>query len=179
MRLSVTVYPPGNHTMVPVSLADPQGRAQGGGVRGVLTPPFELQIFKISKGTPIFFKILPLDPPPLLTESCARPWIPTGASPSPCRTVYSLDTWYISRRTRVTFQLELKVTRARVGWKNGRHPVGVPCGTAKNGQRQPGNCPGKPHLWNVTKAWASATSHVSSHSHISKRYALYFNLLTA
>ena len=66
MRLSVTVYPPGNHTMVPVSLADPQGRAQGGGGRSQRgpDPPFELQILKNFKGTPIFFKILPLDPPP-------------------------------------------------------------------------------------------------------------------
>ena len=98
------------------------------------------------------------------------PWRnPTGAPPSPCRTVYGLDPWYISHRARVTFKLELKVTRdPRVGEKMDGTRSGslrVSCGTAK-----------KRPLWNVTKAWAWATPHVTSNSHISKRYALYFNL---
>ena len=41
---------------------------------------------------------------------------------------------------RVTFKLELKVTR---GWKNGRHPVVVPCDTAKKRPITARELPGK------------------------------------
>ena len=94
MRLSVTVYPPGNHAMVPTrsdilkALAElhpgplqvksgshrlPPGSRRGAGRAGTLRAV-----------------------PQILSPF---PWrIPTGAPPNPCRTVYRLDTWFISRR---------------------------------------------------------------------------------
>ena len=69
----------------------------------------------------------------------------------------------------VTLKLELKVTRGPRGVKQWTAP--------KKGQRQLWNCLGRPPVWNVTKAWARATPHVTSYSHIWKRYALYLNLI--
>ena len=102
MLLFVTVYPPGNHTMVilkapaevhpgPLQVKSgshrlPPGSRTGGGGAGTLRAVAQ-------KFSPFRWRI------------------PTGAPPSPCRTVYRLDTWYISRRGRVTLKLELKVTR--------------------------------------------------------------------
>ena len=50
----------------------------------------------------------------------------------------------------ITFKLELKVTRGPRGVKTwtapSRGPSGSRAGRPKNGQRQPENCPGRPHL---------------------------------
>ena len=81
--------------------------------------------------------------------------IPAGVPPSPCRAVYGLDPWFISPRHPSYFQVRIKSNPGSTrGEKNGRHPVGVPPGperdSQKNGQKQPGNCPGRPLLWIVT-----------------------------
>ena len=54
---------------------------------------------------------------------------------------------------RVTFKLELKVTRGpREVKKNGPHPVGVPPGPVRDGQKKTKNSPGRPLLWIVNRA---------------------------
>ena len=94
MRLSVTVYPPGNHTMVPT------------GTRSdILKAPAELHpgpLYKSSQD-PISSRKDPVRGGGILRAVpqilSPFPWRnPTGAPPSPCRTIYRLDTWYISRR---------------------------------------------------------------------------------
>ena len=94
MRLSVTVYPPGNHTMVPT-----------GTLSDILKAPAELHPgpLQVKSGSHRL-------PPGSRTGGRAGtlravpqklspfPWrIPTGALPSHCRNVHRLDTWYISR----------------------------------------------------------------------------------
>ena len=128
MRLSVTVYSPGNHTMVPTGTHSnilkvpaelnpgplqvksgshrlPPGSRRGGGGSGypACCPP----------------KISPL------------PWrISTGAPPTPCRT--GLIRGIFLAGARVTFELELKVTRGPRGLKNWTAgSFRVPCRTAK------------------------------------------------
>ena len=65
------------------------------------------------------------------------PWrILAGAPPNPCRADYGLEPGYISRRGPGYFQVGIKSNPGPVrGEKNGRHPVGVPPGPVRYGQK--------------------------------------------
>ena len=76
--------------------------------------------------------------------------IPAGARRTPAGQFTGLIRGLFIAGARVTFKLELKVTRTprRVKKMDGTRSgsLRVPCGTAKKGQKQLGNCPERPLL---------------------------------
>ena len=88
------------------------------------------------------------------------PRVPSGSRQGPRRAPAGQFTGLIRglfiAGARVTFKLELKRTWGPRGVKkmddtrSGFHRV--PCGTAKKRPKKPGNCPGRPLWWIVTKA---------------------------